>query len=111
MMPRKKVGFTGVFIELADELVARTHELAKVNDRPFREEVAHAIERHLSAPPTIKKIVEVKVPDLPPATVEVAEQPKPKRGRPPKQVVAPQVGEQPAPVEQPRKGRRKGGAL
>lgn len=69
----------GIYLELLPDTIDRAKQLAEKNSRSFREEVQHALERHLDAPPTIKVIVEAIVPPLKPAEIDP---PKPKRKKP-----------------------------
>lgn len=66
-MPSDSRKGKSVYVELPEDLVTRTRELAARNNRPFNAELAHALERHLAAPP----LVVVKTPKLRPATVKV----------------------------------------
>jgi hypothetical protein len=70
-MPRATENRTkkGKYIELPEELWAQVKALADANDRDFREEIEHALQRHVADPPRIIRIEEV--PPLAPATVEV----------------------------------------
>lgn len=70
MPTQKRPGVTGVYVELADDVVAELEEL--VDRLPLGSKADHirlAVRRHLDSPPT------VTVPPLPPATVEVREKP------------------------------------
>jgi hypothetical protein len=79
MPKRPSQNVVGKYIELDPEVVRQMAELAERNKRSFREEVEHALRRHLAAPPVVT--VQVTVPELPPATIEVQEKPHtPKRG-------------------------------
>ena len=71
----------GIYIELPPALVDRVKGLAERNRRGFKDEIQHAIERHLEAPPEVT--VKVEVPPLGPAALPDPP-PKPKRGRPKK---------------------------
>ena len=74
-------GRRGTYIELPEELFDGVHALAESNQRTFRDEVVHAIQRHLNQPPKVQVIVDS--PDLKPETISRKDEPaKPKRGRP-----------------------------
>ena len=78
-MPETKPGRRGRFVELAEGLDAAMVALAEANGRTYREELEHAIARHLEAPPVCRVVVDT--PPMPPAEVE-AGSPKKRRGRP-----------------------------
>ena len=80
-MPKGKRTGKGIYIELPPQLVERVKELAERNRRGFKDEIQHAIERHLGAPPEVT--VRVDVPPLAPAALPDPP-PRPKRGRPKK---------------------------
>lgn len=75
-MPSNKRKNPGLYLELAVELLGELDALAESTGRTRTAEIAHAIRRHLDAPPT------VIVPALAPA--EVNKETKPRRGRRPK---------------------------
>lgn len=81
MPKRPSANVKGKYIELRPELAEGMEELARQNRRTFREEVEHAFERHLAAPPVVT--VQVTVLDLPATTIEAQEEPPTptKRGR------------------------------
>lgn len=54
----------GLYVDLSPEIVEAIRDLAESNRRAVWEEVQHALERHLSAPP---KLV---TPEIPPAEVQ-----------------------------------------
>ncbi len=56
---RKSVG-----LDLTPALVDQMRALAERNGRTFREEVEHAFQRHLAAPPTVRITVDVQTPPL-----------------------------------------------
>jgi hypothetical protein len=66
----ERPGRKGVYVELPLELLEEVRRLAEANGRGFRDEVQHALERHLAAPPTVRVVIDT--PDLPPAEVEVS---------------------------------------
>lgn len=75
----------GVYVELPPGLVEEVRELAGRNGRGFRDEVEHALRRHLAAPPSVRSVVEE--PPLAPADAGPAAPAPPapaprKRGRP-----------------------------
>ena|SRR5215475_15740720 len=81
-MPRRKDGQMQRGIMAPEGLWAALDALAATNKRTATQEVLHALERHLAAPPSLM----VHVPPLLPAVVVMgpeAEVPV-KRGRPPK---------------------------
>lgn len=65
-----------VALDLPVELIDRLKELAGHTRRPFREEVLHALVRHLAQPPSV--VYEMDTPPLQSETVRV-EKPAPKR--------------------------------
>jgi hypothetical protein len=79
-------GRKGFYIELDPELVRLVKELASSNDRAFRDEVSHALRRHLASPPRVV----VNTPELGGAWVvkqeEVPPPVKRPRGRPRKNI-------------------------
>lgn len=84
MPARPSAGVVGKYVELRPELVAAFEALAEANHRSFRDELQHAMERHLESPP-VRRLVE-RVPPVGEATVDVdpeAAAPR-RRGRPPK---------------------------
>lgn len=115
-MPRVKAGLKGVYVDLPQDLLERFQTLADANGRAFKDELAHAMERHLSAPPTLV----IQVPALLSASIGPPSS-EPRRGRPRKGKAkeTPSVSELPqdasgqggrakgTPARQPRK--RKGG--
>ena len=72
----------GVYVEFDPERLERLRALAERNCRTFREEVEHAVQRHLDAPPVIKVVRTEETPELLPAEVGVREGQRPRRGRP-----------------------------
>lgn len=66
-------------VRLSAELVDRLESLASSNSRALVAELGHAIERHLSAPPTVQVVV--SAPPLPPVAIQPGTT-KAKRGRP-----------------------------
>lgn len=71
-------GTRQVGLDLPLDLIDAVITLAEANGRRIRDEVIHALQRHLAAPP----VVRVETPDMPPA--EVVAPPKKPGGRPPK---------------------------
>ena len=64
MPPKKRLGMTGVYVELPDELLARLESLCE--SIPIGGKADHirlAIDRHIRNPPILQ------VPELPPETV------------------------------------------
>jgi hypothetical protein len=97
---RKKPGWVGVFFEAPEALVEQLRQLAVANGRDFRDELVHAVARHLAAPPTVRIIVDE--PALAPVKVERPAVVPKRRGRPLK-------AGQPAAVKKPgRKPKGKG---
>ena len=78
MPKRPQKGTKAMLLELDLALVDRVRSLAESNSRAFREEVSHALSRHLEVPPRIKVIVEAIIPPLPPAEIDPPS-PKPKK--------------------------------
>src|SRR5262249_41879175 len=76
-----KPGTKGVWVELTPESISGLKALAFVNSRSFRDELQHAVSRHLAAPPARRVVVTVELPKLPPAEVSPAEEAPPARGR------------------------------
>lgn len=73
-MARNTPGHRAISVEVLEELIEAMHSLADANRRTFREEVNHAFQRHVEAPP----VTETRTPPLPRAT----SQPSPEtRGR------------------------------
>lgn len=81
MPKRPSKDVVGKYIEMRPDLAERMTALCQGNGRTFREELEHAMKRHLETPPVIVRTV--TVPDLPPAEVQQPPPPEPKnRGRP-----------------------------
>ena len=74
---RTPEGYRMVALDLPIELVDRLKELAGVTRRSFRDEVTHALERHLAQPPQV--LYQMDTPPLSPETVRVEEPPPKKR--------------------------------
>lgn len=51
-------GRKGVYVELPLDLLEAVRRLAERNGRGFRDEVQHALERHLEAPPTVRIVID-----------------------------------------------------
>ena len=68
MPERKRPGLKGVYIEFEEGFLAQVQDLARANNRPFKEEVMHALHRHLAAPP----VFVMTTPAMPPAMIECA---------------------------------------
>lgn len=75
---RTRPGYKQIATQAPVEVLAGMEALAKANGRSLTDEITHAMERHLSCPPTVR--VEVIVPEFPPAEV-IREPEKPKRAR------------------------------
>lgn len=79
-MPKKPTrGLRGYHLEMEEDVMERVRELAQANGRPLRDEVTHALLRHLASPPIVR--VEVDAREMP----DVPAPEKRRRGRPPKQ--------------------------
>lgn len=79
MPKRPSRDVVGKYVELRPELAKQMDELAASNSRTFRDELEHAIERHLAKPPTIR--VEINTPELAPAEISPAPSPPSRRTR------------------------------
>jgi hypothetical protein len=75
-MPRTREGFGQLTTLVPVDVLQAIGELAGANGRSRAEEVVHALERHLAAPP----VVRVETPPLPP--LEMPPPTKRPRGRP-----------------------------
>jgi len=60
-------GRKGVYVELPLEMIEAVRQLAERNGRGFRDELQHALERHLEAPPAVRVVIDT--PALSPAEV------------------------------------------
>lgn len=78
-MPRVRDGYRQLASQVPADVLAEFEALAGRNGRSIAEELAHAMRRHLAAPPTVRVVVEE--PPLGPAEVEATARPA-GRGRP-----------------------------
>jgi hypothetical protein len=65
-MPKVREGYRQLATQIPAETMERFEVLARANNRTFSEELAHAMNRHLEAPP----VVRVTVPPLAPAEID-----------------------------------------
>lgn len=83
-MPKvERAGRRSVYLDMDAELHGAIQILADSNGRPFKDELEHALRRHLAQPP--KRVIVETVPALDDATIEqapAAPAPAKKRGRP-----------------------------
>ncbi len=75
-MPAKVEGHKWLTVLVSDDVAAALDAVAKSTGRTVLVEAAHAIARHVAAPPV------VMAPPLPPVEVMANEEPKRKAGRP-----------------------------
>ena len=76
-MPRKPTsGCKPLYVEMPLEMDSGLRELAARNGRGVKDELLHAVRRHLATPPTLV------APELPPDKVVPPADDAPKRGRP-----------------------------
>lgn len=73
-VPRKD---KGIYFEIPLDLIDAFKELSVRARRTLKEEVVHAMQRHLESPPLV--IYKMETPELKPAKVEI-EKPRPRRG-------------------------------
>lgn len=52
-MARTSAGEKGTYVALPEDLLEGIKRLAESNGRPLKDEVAHALRRHLDAPPQL----------------------------------------------------------